>query len=154
MGDVSDDRWASMKTEMKPWQKNPKGHIVVACPTPTYERFHGIEGWTETTLRRLARITDRQTVTRDKESKRPLQADLEGAYCLIAHGSMAAVESVICGCPVVVDQTSAAALMGLTDVHMIDKIKYPDREMWVRSLAYSQFNETELVDGTLWRLMS
>lgn len=154
MLEVSDERWVEAKIDMMDWQVNPNGHVVVACPTPTYEKFHGIEGWTETTLRRLARITDRQIVTRDKETKRSLQLDLDGAYCLVAHGSMAAVESVICGCPVVVDPDSAAALVGLTDIHMLDKIKYPDRTQWICSLACSQFNENELIDGTLWRLIS
>lgn len=153
ISDVPNDRWNALATKVTPWARNPKGHIVIACPTPTYEKFHGIEGWTEKTLRRLARITDRQVVTRDKESKRPLQSDLAGAHSLVAHGSVAAVESVICGCPVVVDHSSAAALVGLTDLEKIESPIYPDRQSWLNSLAYNQFNEQELVDGTLWRMI-
>jgi hypothetical protein len=37
---------------------------------------------------------------------------------------------------------------------MIEKPVYPDRQAWVNALAYSQFNESELVDGTLWRLIN
>jgi hypothetical protein len=98
--DVPGDRWDALRIPLTPWQKNGK-HIVVALPSPTYSRSHdGTDTWTEETLRRLALITDRQIVIRDKESKRPLQADLDGAHCLVAHGSIAAVEAVICGCPV------------------------------------------------------
>lgn len=165
INDVSQDRWNKQSAplvnvpgdkgiQVTPWQRNPNGHIVIACPTPTYEKFHDIEGWTEKTLRRLARITDRQVVTRDKESKRPLQADLAGAHSLVSHGSVAAVESVICGCPVVVDHSSAAALVGLTDLEQIENPVYPDRQPWLNNLAYNQFNEQELVDGTLWKLIS
>jgi hypothetical protein len=32
-------------------------------------------------------------------------------------------------------------------------VVYPDRTQWLYTLAYSQFNEAELVDGTLWKLM-
>jgi hypothetical protein len=30
----------------------------------------------------------------------------------------------------------------------------PDRTKWLHSLAYCQFNERELVDETLWRLVA
>lgn len=149
---VPSDRWDALNVPLHPWRKDGK-HIVVAAQTPTYERFHGIDHWTEQTLRKLALITDRQIVVRDKESKRPLQADLDGAHCLVAHGSIAAVESVILGVPVVVCPDSAAALVALTDINKIEHPVYPDRQAWANALAYSQFNEQELVDGTLWRLM-
>jgi hypothetical protein len=54
---------------------------------------------------------------------------------------------------VFVDRSSAAALVGRCDIGRIEEPIYPDREPWLRSLAYSQFNERELVDGTLWRLL-
>jgi hypothetical protein len=149
---VPGDRWKALQTPLAPWCRHGR-HIVVASPTPTYERFHGIQGWTEQTLRALAALTDRQVVLRDKESKRPLQADLDGAHCLVAHGSNAAVESVILGCPVFVDGSSAAALVGQTNTAAIERPIYPERESWAHSLAYCQFNEQELVDGTLWRLI-
>lgn len=151
--DVPDDRWKALQTPASLWARNGK-HIVVAIPTPTYEKFHKIEGWTDRTLRALALLTDRQIVTRDKESKRPLQADLDGAHCLVAHGSNAAVEAVILGCPVVVDRCSAASLVGRTDLKDIENPIYPDREPWLRALSYSQFNERELCDGTLFRLIT
>jgi hypothetical protein len=71
----------------------------------------------------------------------------------VAHGSIAAVEAVVMGCPVFVHDISAAALVGKTDFSQIENPVYPDREQWLHSLAYCQFNESELVDGTLWRLI-
>jgi hypothetical protein len=94
---------------------------------------------------------------RDKEMQRfgrKLHEDLKGAHCLVTHGSNAAVEAAIMGCPVFVHPDSAASLIGQTDLGLIETPIYPDREPWVRSLAYSQFNERELVDGTLWRLIA
>jgi hypothetical protein len=160
--DVPDDRWKQLipgnrtdprNVEVLPWRKGGR-HIVVALPSQTYYRSHdGADTWTDETLRRLALVTDRQIVIRDKETKRPLQADLDGAHCLVAHGSIAAVEAVILGTPVFVHSDSAAALVGLTELNKIETPVYPDRERWLHSLAYCQFNETELVDGTLWRLI-
>ncbi len=154
--DVPADRWAALQTPLWPWQTDGR-HIVVAEPSPTYERFHGIEGWTERTIEALKALTDRPIVRRDKEMQRfgrKLHEDLKGAHCLVTHGSNAAVEAVIMGCPVFVHPDSAASLVGRTDLKDINEPLYPDREPWVRSLAYSQFNERELVDGTLWRLLT
>jgi hypothetical protein len=146
------DRWKALKTDVQPWSRNGR-HIVIAAPTRTYARFHRCESWIADTIDALARVTDRQLIIRDKESKRPLQQDLAGAHALVTHGSIAAVESVILGCPVFVHPDSAAALVGMTDLRSIEKPAYPDREPWLYSLAYSQFNEAELLDGTLWRLI-
>jgi hypothetical protein len=153
--DVPDDRWRKMKMEMWPWAKDGK-HIVVAEPSPTYARFHGIENWTEQTVKQLEQLTDRPLLLRDKEMQRfsrKLHEDLKGAHALVTHGSNAAVESVIMGCPVFVYPGSAAALVGKTDLAEIEEPAYPDREPWVRSLCYNQFNENELVNGTLWKML-
>lgn len=149
---VPDDRWLAQKIDVLPWAKGGK-HIVVAQPPLTYATFHGIPDWIYRTIEQLRTLTDRPIVTRDKESKRPLQNDLVGAHVLVTHGSIAAVEAVICGCPVIVHPDSAAALVGLTDLAQLESPIYPDREPWLHSLAYCQFNERELVDGTLWRLI-
>ncbi len=146
------DRWKRLNTHVKPWAKGGR-HILIAAPTKTYAEFHKCQRWTDETVDALARVTDRPLMIRGKESKRPLEQDLAGAHCLVAHASNAAVEAVIMGCPVVVHPDSAAALVGLTDVKNVEAPVYPDRQPWLNALAYSQFNERELVDGTLWRLM-
>lgn len=145
-------RWSEMNLDGMPWQTSGS-HIVIAMPTATYSRFHGLENWTEKTIEELRKYTDRRIITRDKEDKRPLQDDLKGAHCLVAHGSIAAVEAVICGYPVFVHRDSAAALVGQTDLKKIETPVYPDRQPWLNALSYSQFNERELIDGTLFRLL-
>ena len=151
---VPSDRWKRLRTKAQPWQKGGR-HIVIAAPTATYAKLHGCENWIAETVTALAKVTDRQLVIRDKEHyrKRPIQKDLKGAHCLVTHGSNAGNEAVILGCPVFVHPSCAASLVGLTDFRKIEAPIYPDRQPWLNSLAYSQFNETELVDGTLWRLM-
>lgn len=153
--DVPDDRWKALDTPLWPWAKDGR-HIVVAEPSLTYQRFHNIDGWTAQTVDALKKLTDRPLVVRDKEMQRAgrlLRNDLKGAHCLVTHASNAATEAVIMGCPVFVDPSSAAALVGKTDLTEIETPIYPDREPWAYSLGYSQFNEAELIDGTLWRLI-
>lgn len=152
--DVPNDRWKQLKLEqsVKPWRRNGR-HIVVANTLPDYWNLFADTKWAHRTYEYLKSITDRPIVIRDKESKTPLHIELEGAHCLVTHGSIAAVESVVMGYPVFVDKMSAAALVGQTDFSMIETPVYPDRDKWLCSLAYCQFNEQELVDGTLWRLI-
>lgn len=151
--DVPDDRWKALKTDVWPWQRTGR-HIVVAEPSPTYERFHGIEGWTARTVKALNELTDRPLLIRNKEMQRfgrKLHEDLKGAHCLVTHGSNAAVEAVIMGCPVFVHPDSAASLVGRCDLAGIEEPVYPDRQPWLNSLAYSQWNELELCNGSLWK---
>jgi hypothetical protein len=152
--DCPDDRWKRLKTEVTPWRKGGR-HIVIAAPTLTYSKLHGCENWIAETVTALARITDRQLVIRDKEQyrRRPIQKDLDGAHALVTHGSNAGNEAVILGCPVFVHPSCAAALVGKTDLNEIEKPAYPDRQPWLNSLGYSQFDERELVNGTLWKLI-
>ena len=151
--DVPDDRWKALKTEVTPWAKGGR-HIVIAAPTFPYSAFHGTERWTDITVDALARVTDRPLMIRGKESKRPLAEDLKGAHALVAHGSNAATEAVILGCPVFVHQDSAAALVGKTDLKDIEAPVYPDRQPFLNSLAYSQFSEPEILSGVLWKLIA
>lgn len=154
ISDVPDDRWKALRLSVAEWQKGGS-HIVIAAPSRTYARFHRIESWIADTIDALARVTDRQLVIRDKEHvrNRALQRDLKGAHCLVTHGSIAAVEAVVLGCPVFVDPSSAAALVGRTSLKDIESPVYPDRQPWLNSLAYSQFDEEELVNGKLWKLL-
>lgn len=150
---VPDDRWKRLRTPVSPWSKGGR-HIVIAAPTFPYSAFHGTERWTDIMVDALARVTDRPLMIRGKESKRPLQEDLNGAHALVSHGSNAAVEAVILGCPVFVDKSSAAALVGMTDVKDIERPDYPDRQPWLNSLAYSNFSEPEILNGTAWKLIA
>ena len=161
--DVPDDRWKFLKLNgsVKPWNKNGK-HIVVADTLHFYWDFIGDLNWVQRTVDEIKRHTDRPIVIRRKEIKVPggikdnpvpLYQDLKDAHCLIAHGSIAAVESIIFGCPVFCDKMNAARLVGQTDFSKIETPIYPERQPWLNSLAYTQFNETELVDGTLWKLL-
>jgi hypothetical protein len=153
--DVPDDRWRALRLDhcLKPWRRSGE-KIVVADTLPDYWNLRSLpENWSQRTAEQLARYTSRRIVIRDKESKTPLDIELADAHALVTHGSIAAVEAAIMGSPVFVDRSAAAALVGLTDFDLIESPVYPERQQWLHSLAYCQFRESELIDGTLWRLL-
>jgi hypothetical protein len=151
---VPNDRWKSLRLdgELKPWRKSGR-HIVVIDTLPDYWLLFSDLTWVRNTVALLREFTDRPIIVRDKESKVPLYEEIKGAHCVVSHGSIAAVEAVVMGCPVFVAPMSAAALVGKTVLADIENPIYPERQPWLNSLAYCQFNERELVDGTLWRLL-
>lgn len=153
--DVPDDRWRALKLDecVKPW-RTAGDKIVIAHTLPDYWQLRGLpDDWSLRLADELRRITSRPIVVRDKESKVPLDKELEGAHCLVTHGSIAAVEAVVMGYPVFVDASSAAAPMGVTNFHDLENPVFPDRHKWLHSLAYGQFNEDELCNGVLWRFI-
>jgi len=153
--DVPEDRWRSLRIaeHVRPWRKGGD-KIVIADTLPDYWNVRGLPlDWSQRIASMLRLKTSRPVVVRHKESKLSLYDEIKDAHCLVAHGSIAAVEAVVMGCPVFVDQESAAALVGRVGFDDIENPVYPERQAWLNSLAYNQFNETELVDGTLWRLI-
>jgi len=146
------DRLQKLMLPVRPWRA-AGSHIVVAAPTDTYARFHGIEGWLDATLEILKDLTDRAVVVRRKYDPVPLDQALRGAHALVTHGSIAAVEAAVMGVPVFVDPVSAARHVGLTDLSLIETPVYPDRAPWLAALAYCQFDEREMIDGTMWRIL-
>jgi len=155
--DVPDDRWKYLKLEEhgfpRPWRKTGD-RIVIADTGPDYWNLHADLDWSRRTAENLRKITNRPVFIRDKESKHPLEKELADAHCLITHGSIAAVEAVVMGVPVFVSPDSAAAPMGLIDFSKIEAPVYPERQAWLNSLSYSQYNEAELCNGTLWKLIA
>jgi hypothetical protein len=165
--DAAADRWKSLELD-RPFEINGDrlqplphawhrdgDHIVVAHTLADYWDLRGLpRDWSFRVAEQLKQYTQRPIVVRDKESKTPLHQELRGAHALVTHGSIAAVEAVALGYPVFVDKESAAAVMGQTDLALIEQPVYPDERMpWLHSLAYCQFNEDELCNGTLWRLI-
>lgn len=148
--EVPKDRWKEIDIPTMAWSGAGR-HIVIAKPSATYDAFHRTHDWLDKTVEELKRHTDRPLVIREKLSPISLAAELEGAHALVTHQSNAAIEAVIFGCPVFVDPGSAAALVGRTDLSLIETPIYPERKPWLWSLAYSQFSEDELCNGVLWR---
>lgn len=152
--DVPDDRWKTLDIEnqVRPWNKNGR-HILLAHTGFDYWDLFADRAWSFRIAEELKKHTDRPIRLRGKESTTPLWDDLKDAHALVTHGSIAAVEAVVMGCPVFVHPFSTARLVGLTDFSQVEKPVYPSRSTWLHSLAYCQYNEAELVDGTLFRLL-
>jgi hypothetical protein len=150
------DRLTKLGIEIEPWTRSGR-EIIVCPPTEYFVEAHQCADWLETTLEALRQGTDRPIIVREKpqpgETAVPLKTALRSAHALVTHSSNVAIEAACLGTPVFVNEASAAAPIGETDVSKIETPVYPDREPWLRHLAYNQFSLDEIRRGDAWRLL-
>lgn len=162
--ECSADRWEKLGLKIAPW--TPGEHIIVAAPDEKPCKFYGIdlETWINETVNTIKKYTDRPIVVRRRAPRRidriatdTLASALVNAHALVTYNSNAAVESVLLGKPVFCLAPNAAAPVALNDLSKIETPYYADRDKlqaWAHSLAYSQFNNNELQDGTAVRMVT
>jgi len=139
--------------------------ILLAAPDEKPCVFYGIklEEWIDQTVAKIRQHTDREIVIRERDPNRQarvasdLQSALVDIHALVTFNSIAATESVLAGVPAFALATSNAAIpVSNTDLSEIDNPWYPDRDQiyeWACHLAYGQFHNSELLDGTALRIL-
>jgi hypothetical protein len=159
------DRWDRLKIQLRDWRKDGR-KILVAVPDEKPCIFYGIEldKWIDTTINEIKKYTDRpiELRVRDPNRQNRVVSDLESAlddnvFALVTFNSIAATESIIAGIPAFVLAPCNAALP-VSNVRLsdINSPWYPDQDLvhaWACHLAYGQFHNDELRDGTAARIL-
>lgn len=146
--DVPGDRLKFFKPKWYDW-KNGHDHIVFIPAPKNIELLCG--PWNEPTLQRLAEVTDRPIKIKAKTDG-SLGDFLNRSWGLVAHSSVAAVETACFGIPVFGEETSPAFPVS-APIEQIESPIRPDREQWLRTLAYSQFTTDEIQTGKAWNII-
>ena len=158
------DRLDTTGIKAKPFTKGSR--IIVAPPSPKSFTLWDIDQptWIEQTVNELKKHTDRPISIREKRSRKDrlhndtIQEDLANdCHCLVTYNSVAAVEALIEGKPVITLGPNAATHLATHQLSDVENIKIPteeEREAWLRHLAYSQFTHQEMINGTAWRILN
>ena len=173
------DRWQEIckidpRYQWKGWKK--KGNkILIIVPNRKSCVFYGYEEgkaedrdeskptWLMNTIETIKKHTDMKIVVREKGSRSARQhhsifdALDEGIFATVAFNSIAALESVIYGIPSFVTVPCAASTISLTDLSQIKTPFYTDESLVKQhcaSLAYGQFTEDEISNGTAWKILN
>lgn len=96
-------------------------------------------------LESVRRIDD--VILRRRTEKKPLQEDLADAECLISYNSIAAVDSLLAGVPVIVSPESSC--YAFSRWNMLNLWR-GSREPLLNLISWNQFSTEELADGTAW----
>lgn len=160
-----DDRWRRLQHPMLPFKRAGK-KILLAIPDEKPCKFYGIDldAWTASTIEKIKQYTDRPIEIRDRVPNRRqrINNDMESAlqdnvWALVTFNSIAATEAILAGIPAfVLAPCNAAMPVANTNLENLDNPFVPDddlRQAWANHLAYGQFNNQELENGTAHRII-
>lgn len=163
------DRWKKLGLCIMPRRASGR-NIVVAAPDEKPCKFYGIDAnqWLQDTLAQIKQHTDRPVVVRNRvadadartrNTETSFSAVLAGdTFAVVTFNSVAATEAVLAGIPAFVTAPcNAARPVSNLDLAMIDRPWYPDPDLvhaWACHLAYGQFHNSELEDGTALRILN
>ena len=160
------DRWEALKLPIESWKKTGS-KIIIAAPDEKPCRFYGIDKdtWVNDTIATLKKHTDREIIVRDRAKSRLQriehntlkQALDDDVFALVTYNSVAATESVLYGIPAfTLAPCNAASPVASQDLSQIETPYYPEQDKvfaWACHLAYGQFHNKELKDGTAKRML-
>lgn len=168
------DRFEKLELGFQPWRK--KGdHIVFAGSSQKYHDFYGLTDPTRYAGKVIKQIQGiiqgMEIIYRPKPSWKdaePIHGTvysqapqtildvLDGAHCLVTHGSNACFEAVQMGIPCVILGDAVARPLSTT---VIEEIRTPRlvhdkrRRQWFCDLAYCQWSLPELASGEAWKVI-
>jgi len=141
-------------------------NILLAPPSQKLLNIYDInlEEWLVTTQEEIKKYTDRPIVLRTKQGRtvRVVDDTMEMAldrdvHCLVTFSSIAAGEALLYGKPAITLGPNAAAALCSQSVAEIENLKIPtldEVDAWARHMAYCQFTEVDMRNGTAWRILN
>jgi len=140
--------------------------ILLAPPSQKLLNLYDInlETWLDETIAEIKRNTDRPIEIRLKKGRAERQSTdtmemalANDVFCLVTFSSIAAGEALLLGKPAITLGPNAAAPLCSQSLTEIENPRIPtldEVEAWAAHIAYCQFNEDEMRDGTAWRILN
>lgn len=157
------DRFKQLGIKIHPRRYGAK--ILIAAPDEKPCKFYDIDlqQWIENTIATIKQHTDRPIELRQRNPNRQnrinnsLEASLDDVHAVVTFNSIAATESVLAGVPAfALAPCNAAIPVSNTDLSKIDNPWFPEQDqthVWACHLAYGQFHNNELRNGTAARIL-
>lgn len=130
----------------KPAKWREGSHILIFPPSKTIAQTFDAQSWVDETVRELLKHTDREIFIKGKQDG-PLERFLDDCHAVVGYGTVASVEAVLAGVPAFCGPNCPATAVGLPDLSQIESPRYPDREAWINTLAWSQVSRDEIDSG-------
>lgn len=137
-------------TQLLPWRGGKGSSILVLPPSPPYMDTFDCRDFLNFIAHNVNIYTDKNIIVRAKPAKgklaRPLQEQLDNAYCVITWGSAIALEAIRQGIPTISLGWCPAKLVSkkLEDLETNVMMEEPDRMAVFDNLTWSSFEREEL----------
>ena len=168
--DVPKDRWNALvkqdpRLKWKGW-KNHNEKILLVLPNPKACRYYNLDydTWIAETTEKIKTYSNLPIEVRVKgaRSYRNLEYSIydafdSGVYATVAMNSIAALESVLYGIPAFVSVPCAASPLASTDLSQLSAPYQPSEDLIKKqsyNIAYGQFTQDEIVNGTAWSIIN
>jgi hypothetical protein len=166
-GDVVErpgDRFEKTGVQIKKMRRGT--NILIAPPSQKLLNNYDIvlEEWLANVQAEIKQYSDRPVVIRTKQGRSTRVNDdtMEMAldrdvHCLVTFSSIAAGEALLYGKPAITLGPNAAGPLCSQSLSAIEKPYTPTLDevaAWACHLAYCQFTELEMRDGTAWRILN
>jgi len=142
------DRFEKLNLEIKP-QKTNGEYILVSEPTIESSRYYSLVDWTNETIKKIKKHTDRKIIIHNKGSSIPLSKLLEKASAFVSNHSSAGFLAMLRGVPAVFTNKTLKSIGEISDIENI-KIN----EKILMNLAYCQWTLEEIKSGQAWEFVS
>ena len=154
------------RTGVRPRKMRPGSDILIAPPSQKLLNNYDIdlETWLANVQQEIKKYTSRPIVIRTKQDRSTRVNDdtMEMAldrdvHCLVTFSSIAAGEALLHGKPAITLGPNAAGPLCSNFISEIENPRRPsldEVEAWARHIAYCQFTEMEMRDGTAWDILN
>lgn len=161
-----EDRFKRLAIPIEKWKRGGR-KILIAAPDEKPMRFYGFnqEQWIENTINTIQQYTDRPIEVRERVKSRLdrvvhntlKEAMDDDVHCLVTFNSNSATEAIMYGIPAfTLAPSHAASPVTSNDLSRIENPYYPDKDKvyaWACHLAYLQYHNNELKDGSAKRMI-
>jgi hypothetical protein len=144
------ERFTNLAIDIKEWQDNKDGHILVCPPTEHVARFYNATNWLKETLQTLQMNFTNVVKVRYKETLKPLSDDLKGCKMVITFNSSVAWLALLEGIPAYTDKRSVIyswSKIGIDECHK--PIEHLNRINLFSWMANNQYTLEEIAAGKI-----
>lgn len=142
--------------------QNKNGHVLLAPSSPTVCKFmHQMnqENWVNQAANNITKNAEIKKTIRFRNKPRPgnkwyetdIRDDLNGASALVTNMSLAAVDAIVAGVPVICHKDNICSSIATTFFEKINNLNTPTKKQvttWMAKAANCQFTLEEIGNGT------